>query len=173
MTACAVASLWCPTISQSPMVLGDGISLFLFWGAQQPPFLTHVEDIIPLLQLHGKSPRGQVEMATVRGFHTHIGEVVGLQSFFVFYGPGGRVSAVCSAGITIQREVSESSDGAPVLQIKHIPHSHWPQSLIIHTAACLFYASSHLLVTSLTSSADAAFHFLSLRRTSTQWNTDM
>lgn len=94
-------------------------------------------------------------MATDCGFHAHIGEVVGLQSFFVLYGPGGRVSAVCSAGITIQREVRESSDVAPVLQIKHTPithHRHW--------CGCLFYASSHLLVTSLTSSADTAFHFL-------------
>lgn len=122
--------------------------------------------ILLLLQLHGKFPQGQVEMATVCGFHTHIGEVVGLQSFFVFYRPGGRVSAVCSAGITIQREVRESSDGAPLLQIKHIPHSRWFQSLTIVTAGWLLYASSHWLVMSLTSSADAAFHFYSLWRMS-------
>lgn len=35
---------------------------------------------------------------------------MGLQSFFVFYGPSGIVSAACTTGITIQREVRESSD---------------------------------------------------------------
>lgn len=56
-------------------------------------------------------PLGQVKAMTIDGFHIHIGEVMGLQSFFVFYGPTGMVCAVCWAGITIQREVRESSDG--------------------------------------------------------------
>lgn len=93
---------------------------------------------MPLLQLHGKSPQGQVEMAPGRGFHPRIGKVVGLQSFFVFYGPGGRVSAVCGVGITIQREVRESSEGAPVLRIQHIPRSRWPPSLTVDSGGWLF-----------------------------------
>lgn len=114
-------------------------------GSQQLPILTHVEGIIALLQLHGKSPWVKLKWRP-SVVCTHIGEVVGLQSFFVFYWPGGRVSAVSSAGITIQREVIESSDGTPVLQIKHIPDSRWPQSLTINTAGWLFYASGYLFV---------------------------
>lgn len=40
-----------------------------------------------------------------------IREVIGLQSFFVFHGPTGIVSAACITGITIQKEVREGSDG--------------------------------------------------------------
>lgn len=54
------------------------------------------------------SPLGQVKVVTIDGFHIHIGEVMGLQSFFVFYGSSGIVCAVCRFGITIQREVRES-----------------------------------------------------------------
>lgn len=169
---CRIFNVFCdaPTISQSPTVLvgcDGGVSLPFLFGPSSREFKLASRRLFHFSNSTGNPPQGQVEMATVRGFHIHIGEVVGLQSFFVFYGPGGRVSAVCSAGITIQREVRESSEGAPVLQIKHIPHSRWPQSLTIDSGGWLFYASGHSLLTSLTSSADAAFHFHSLRRMST------
>lgn len=75
-------------------------------------------------------------MAAVDGFHIHIGEVTGLQSFFVFYGPVGTASAVCSAGITIQREVRESSEG-PHYSNQTYPTFTWPQSLTIDSMSSL------------------------------------
>lgn len=54
-------------------------------------------------------PLGQVKAVTIYGFHIHIGKVMGLQSFFMFYWPSGIVCTVCRTGITIQREVRESS----------------------------------------------------------------
>lgn len=49
-------------------------------------------------------PLGLVKAGTIDGFHILIGEVMGLQSSFVFYGPSGTACAVCRTGITIQRE---------------------------------------------------------------------
>lgn len=72
-------------------------------------------------------------MVAVDGFHIHIGEVTGLQSFFVFYGPIGTASAVCSAGITIQREVRESSEG-PYYSKSNISHIHMAPNPSLLTA---------------------------------------
>lgn len=79
---------------------------------------------------------GQVKALIVDGFHIHVGKVMGLQSFFVFYGPGGIVSAACMAGITIQREVRESSD-RPRFSKSNISNIHMPpnSSSISNTSA--------------------------------------
>lgn len=63
------------------------------------------------LSSHG-IPLSQVKALIIDSFHIHIKKVIGLQSFFVFYGPTGIVCAACTTGITIQREVRESSDRA-------------------------------------------------------------
>lgn len=57
-------------------------------------------------------PLSQVKALIIDSFHSHIRKVIGLQSFFMFYGPTGIVSAACTTSITIQREVRESSDRA-------------------------------------------------------------
>lgn len=51
-----------------------------------------------------KGPLGLIKAETIDGFHILIGEVMRLQSSFVFYGPKGTVCAVCKTGITIQRQ---------------------------------------------------------------------
>lgn len=141
---CRIFSAFCDAPLFSSQRWWGGISLFLFWGGPAAAHFNSCWGYYSTSPTPWEIPQGQVGMATDRGFHTHIGEVVVLQSFFVLYGPGGRVSAVCSAGITIQREVRESSEVAPVLQIKHIPHC-WSQSLTIYTSGWLFFACSHVI----------------------------
>lgn len=99
-----------------------------------------------------REPPGQVKMVAVDGFHIHIGEVTGLQSFFVFYGPGGTASAVCSAGITIQREVRESSEG-PHYSKSNISHIHmapiphyWQRELFMPSAIRSLHYWHHQLM---------------------------
>lgn len=95
------------------------------------------------------SPLGSCKAGTIDGFHILIGEVMGLQSSFVFYGPRGTACAVCWTGITIQREGEREFRQTPLLQIKHTPYSralpHSPRTTQV------VYASSHLLVKTVSS----------------------
>lgn len=67
----------------------------------------------------------RVKALIIDGFHIHISKVLGLQSFFVFYGPTGIESAACTTGITIQREVRESSD-RPLFSEPNVFNIHMP-----------------------------------------------
>lgn len=79
-----------------------------------------------------------------------MGKVMGLQSFFVFYGPSGVVSAASTTGITIQREVRESSDG-PHFSHSNISNVHMPltSSSIGNTSAQSSHPSAHYIPSSL------------------------
>lgn len=115
------------------------------------------------------SPLGQVKVVTIDGFHIHIGEVMGLQSFFVFYGPSGIVCAVCRTGITIQREVRESSNrphysksNTSHIRMPSLTH-YWQRKWFMLPAICLLYFP----IRYMTSSAGSAFHWL--QKTNTDW----
>lgn len=75
---------------------------------------------------------------------------MGLQSFFVFYGPSGVVSSASTTGITIQREVRESSDG-PCFPQSNVSNVHMPltSSSIGNTSAQSFHPSAHYSPSSL------------------------
>lgn len=113
-------------------------------------------DYFTPLSSHG-TPMCQVKALTIDGFHIHIGKVMGLQSFFVFYGPSGIVSAAWTTGITIQREVRGSSN-RPHFSESNVSNIHMPptSSSIGNTGAFI-----HLLVIlphHLTSSLSCSQH---------------
>lgn len=60
----------------------------------------------------------------IDGFHIHIRKVMGLQSFFVFYGPSGIVIAAWLVLPYKERLGRVQID--PLLQVKRIQHSHAP-----------------------------------------------
>lgn len=97
----------------------------------------------------------QVKAPTIDGFHIHIGKVMGLQSFFVFYGPSGIVSAAWTTGITIRREVRGSSN-RPHFSESNESNIHMPptSSSIGNTGAFihLVVILPHHLTSSLSSS---------------------